>query len=273
MFFCSDLHKFKPRALLESTFFISADNYVVLVVTYDSVSTVFTIGFGSRYKSLTFINIKDIVIQVIDRVTGGQVTCNLNIFDFTCNDIKFPTEDSCLSGFTPQLLSSVALSSSSDGVPKLIYGTIPEDSQKEHLSWLRRTSSSSRGRGDMGSSQSSPQSSLSRPNSPRSALFTTPSPARPTPSISVKLLGRVDSFADFKPSRFDIRRIGIIGARSVSPPPSRVPVGANVDGGGRRRRIVKKVFRTRMTRRCRRRHICTLQSKRSNRRRGTKSKH
>lgn len=279
MFFCSDLNKYPvviPRAL-ESPFVISVDNSVVLVVKYDDDSKVFTIGFGTRTKSLTLINIKDIVIQVIRRVTfsfGGQVTCNLNIFDFTCNDINFPTEDSCLSGFTPQLLSSVALSTSSDGVPKLIYGTIPEDSQKEHLSWLRRTSSHSRGQD---SSQRSPQSSLSRPNSPRSALFTTPSPARPNHSIVVKLLGGVDSFADFEPiSRFDSRRSGNI-ERSVSPPPSRATVGYNVveevDGGGRRRRIVKKVFRTRMTRRCRRRHICTtVRSKRSNRRRGTKSK-
>lgn len=278
MFFCDNLNKYLVSipTVLESTFVISGTNYVVLNVKYDVGSNVFTIGFGNRSKYLTFINIEDIVIQVINLVTvsfGRQVTCNLNIVDFTCSDINFPKEDSCLSGFTPQLLSSVALSTSDDGVPRLIYGTIPEDSQKEHLSWLQRTSSHSRGQDDTDSSQPSPQSSLSRPNSPRSALFTSRSPARPTPSIVVKLLGGVGSFADFEPiSTFDSRRSGNI-ERSVSPPPSRVTVGEDEYGGSRRRRIVKKVFRTRMTRRCRRRHICTLRSKRSNRRRGTKSKH
>jgi hypothetical protein len=270
MFFCEHI---QPDPKQQNPITMIA-NKTMVSVSYNSSTRHFIITFDkTKNHEFSFEDINNIVRVVVSFFTDDDF--NLTLFDFACCVALF--EDTCLKGLTPQLLSSVTLLNSGGSDQKLVYGTIREDRQRElELLRFRRVLSD-----NYDVMSPSPPPSLSPLHSPDPSLFATPSPpAHPTPLIVVNLLGGVGSFADFEPfSRFDSRRRI---ERSVSPQPSGVTVGANVgadvgeevNGGSRRRRIVKKVFRTRMTRRCRRRHICTtVRSKRSNRRRGTKSKH
>jgi hypothetical protein len=201
-------------------------------------------------------DIINILLSVLQQIISQQHRFTLSIFDFTCSELIFPSDDR-VSGVKPVLLSS-----ESGLRPRLVYGTIRDDrsSQMDRDEGGGRLAAANYGspspRPSLSlSSQSSSQSSSHRYSF--SGHSVSPSPAHPTASLIVNLLEGVETFVNFK-LKFDSR------GRSVSPR----PVPEEVDGGGRRR-VVKKVFRSRMTRRCRRRNSrTTVQSKRKR----TKSK-
>lgn len=240
MFFCKGIEppNPKPQRMRVNT---SNGQITTVWVSYTKNTKLFKITFDRRNHIFSFEDLNNIIRSVVSGFTG-DLDFNLTLFDFSCCVALFQ-DDECLIGLTPQLLSSTMLSNSGDGRPKLIYGTIREDRQQElELLQLQRLGT---GHCDGVTSPSPPPPLSPFPShSPYSYPSHSPSPAHPTSSLVVNLLG-VDSFADFEPiSRFESRRRHV---RSTSIPP-RQPVPEEVDGGGRPR-VLKKVSRKRITRR------------------------
>ena len=217
---------------------------------------IFIIHFLNKVgvNDILFNDIINILLSVLQEIISRHHRFTLSIFDFTCSELIFPSDDR-VSGVKPVLISS-----ESGFRPRLVYGTIRDDrsSQMDRDEGGGRLAAANYGspspRPSLSlSSQSSSQSSSHRSSFSGRSVST--SPAHPTASLIVHLLGGVETFVNFK-LKFDSR------GRSVSPPPVLEKVPEEVDRGGRRR-VVKKVFRTRMTRRCRRHNSrTTVRSKR-----------
>ena len=288
VFFCSGLSSFPVLSrTLSGNFRMTELNSIDFDINFNSDSNVWTITFRGRSKILSFKNITDIVIQAINIVVASSgrsvtVTCNLNLIDFTCSEIEFPENDECLRKLTPQFLSSIKTTEEGGRVGgKLIYGTIPIDiiQQQQHQLRRQRSPSHIQGRRDIDVPSQDLDSSRSRsrsPRSPRSADLQYQSPEQgPYPVITVRLLGGVASFVDFKLRPTDT------AATSVSPPPSTTEdpkrqgvkkEPEQVDGGARARsRRRKKKGRKQITKR-RRRTSRRLRTKSSSRRTQRKQK-
>ena len=254
MFFCQE----QPQVNLLSPIFQNTAQFTTVherVIHYkvEYKLPIFIIHFLNEdgVDDILFHDIINILLSVLQHIISRQHIFRLSIFDFTCSELIFPQDDR-VSGVKPVLLSS-----ESGFSPRLVYGTIHNDrsSQMDRDEGGGRLAAAQKG-------SPSPQSSISSSHSSFSGRSATPSPANSTASLVVHLLDGVETFADIQ-LKYDSR------PRSVSPYHEKEEP---VDGGGRRR-VVKKVFRTRMTRRCRRRNIrTTVRSKRSNRQRGQKSK-
>jgi hypothetical protein len=240
MFFCNDIRPLPQKPIMMTV------NQIGVSVSYNSSTRHFTITFDKTNNyEFSFEYLNNIVRSVVSYFTDDS-EFRLTLFDFACCVALF--EDRCLAGLTPQLLSSVTLSNSGSSSPKLVYGTIQEDRQRE-LELLRLRVL---GTGDNYDVMSpSPPPSLSPDHYSYLSHPRTPSPVRPTPLIVVNLLGGVESFADFEPiSRFNSRRLG-----SFSVSPQRPEAPEELDRGGRARNR-KKAHRKRITRRRRRTNGC-----------------
>ena len=269
MFFC-DINPINPLQRHEIT--LSNGKEITVYVSYNRKTNLFKITFDkSRDFIFSFEELNQIVQNVVGRLTNGNLDFNLALFDFTCCVTSF-NDDECLRGLTPELLSSVTLLNRDGPLPKLIYGTVSEDRQREIKSDIKRGLLAG-----YDSDSFSDKESLSSPStSPAHKSTHSPLPVRAKPLLMVNLLNGVESFADFEPiSKFDSR------SRSLSPNKKTAPFGQKGSYGSscirrRDRRVGNKVIRRQMTRRSHhQRNRCTkLHSKRSKRRRGnTKSKH
>ena len=246
MFFCNGI---EPRNTLQQLIVNTSNGKIRVRVSYDSMTKVFKITFDrNKNYEFSFEDLNNIIRSVVSGFTG-DLDFNLTLFDFTCCVALF--QDECLRGLTPQLLSSTMLSNSGDGHPKLIYGTIREDRQRELESQVKRlTPAPMSDKIDVGDDSQTriPESqplSLSPSHSPYPYPSHSPSPVHATASLVVHLIECVDSFADFEPiSRFESRRRHV---RSRSIPPGE-PRPEEVDRGGRRPRVLKRVSRKRNTR-------------------------
>jgi len=263
MFYCQE----QPQVNLLLSIFkepaqFTTANKSVIQYKVEYKRPIFIIHFLNEdgVDDILFNDIINILLSVLQQIISQQHRFTLSIFDFTCSELIFPSDDR-VSGVKPVLLSS-----ESGLRPRLVYGTIRDDRSSQmdrdegggRLAAANYGSQSPRPSLSL-SSQSSSQSSSHRSSFSGRSVST--SPAHPTASLIVHLLGGVESFVNFK-LKFDSR------GRSVSPPPVLENVSEEQDAGGRRR-VVKKVFRSRMTRRCRRRNSrTTVQSKRKR----TKSK-
>jgi hypothetical protein len=269
MFFC-DISPINSLNIQEIE--LSDDKIITVYVSYNKKTNLFKITFDkSRDFIFSFEELNQIVQNVVTSFTNAKLDFNLALFDFTCCVTSF--NDDCLRNLTPTLLSSVTLLNRDVPLPKLIYGTVSEDRQREIKSAIKRGLLAG-----YDSDSFSDKESLSSPStspSPAHQSTYSPRPVRAKPLLMVNLLNGVESFADFEPiSKFDSR------PRSLSPNTGRTSLGPEeVDGGSRRRRrrrhVGNKVSRKLMTRRYHQRNRHTkLHSKRSKRRRGnTKSKH
>jgi hypothetical protein len=244
MFFCNGIEP--PHTLLTPIVSISNGSRISLRVrvSYNKWTKVFKITFDRKTNyEFSFEDLNNIIRSVVSGFTC-DLDFNLTIFDFTCCVGVFPQNDDCLIGLTPQLLSSVALSKSDDGHPKLIYGTIREDRLHDLKPHVEQLSAHNRVdavhnvyAGPASQDDFFTQQSLSQSD----YQYHSPSPAQPpTLSILVNLMGDVASFADFDPISKGVGR-----GRSVSPPVSKTH-------GGGRAHIRKKAHRKQITRR--RRH-------------------
>ena len=248
MFFCKDISP--SKTLQELHIKTISIGEIRAWVSYNSETKLFKITFDRHQDYVfSFEDLNGIVRSVVSGFTDNS-DFNLTLFDFACCVALFQYKD--LIDLNPQLLSSTLLSNSGvDGIPKLIYGTIREDRQRElesQVNRLTRAPISDNIDDDDLSSQTRILDSqplflfddfLNQDGSPSPSP--SPSPDRPPPSIVVNLFSCVGSFADFEPSKYESRRSG---NRSSSP--SRPgPAGR---GGGRRARVLKKVSRKRNTR-------------------------
>ena len=259
MFFCEgglssypiDVLKFSKSSIQIP---ISKYRSIYVYVNYDESSSVFKITVDeTRHDEddgveVSFGDINGIVRKVLNMLLQGipmRVRVNLDILDFTCDDVKFKG-DECLRGLVPKLLSSAKLSHDHMG-PNLKYGTTRKHLEPEHSELVRRLSDDGMESDDdaevslervRGLSVSSDAvSEFGGDSTPRSKSIDRPSESPgfpPGPSLTVHLLD-VESFGDFGPSVFE---------RSVSP----ARPGPAGRGGGRRPRVLKKVSRKRNTR-------------------------
>ena len=246
MFFCNGI---EPRNTLQQLSVNTSNGKIRVRVSYDSMTKVFKITFDrNKNYEFSFEDLNNIIRSVVSGFTD-DLDFNLTLFDFTCCVALF--QDECLRGLTPQLLSSTMLSNSGvDGIPKLIYGTIREDRQRELESQVKRLTpapiSDNIDDDDLSSQtrilDSQPlflfDDFLNQDGSPSPSP--SPSPDRPHPSLVVNLFSCVGSFADFEPSKYESRRSG----NRSSSPPRPGPAGR----GGGRPRVLKKVSRKRNTR-------------------------
>jgi hypothetical protein len=247
---------------------LSNGKEITVYVSYNRQTKLFKITFD-RFTDYVF-SFEELnqIVQFVVRSLNSDRYFNLAFFDFTCCVTLF-NDDECLRDLTPELLSSVTLSTSDVPLPKLIYGTVSEDRRRESESALQRGITA-----NYDSDYYSQKESLSPPPSPAHPSYQSPSPAQSNSLLEVNLLNGVESFADFEPiSRFSSR------SRSVSPNTRTTPPGPEEVGGGSRRRrrhrhVGNKVSRKLMTRRYHRRNRHTkVNLKRSKRQRGnTKSK-
>ena len=263
MFFCQEQPQVNVSLpIFQNTTQFTTGNKRVIHYNVEHKRPIFIIHFLNEdgVDDILFDDIINILSSVLQQIISQQHIFRLSIFDFTCSELIFPQDDR-VSGVKPVLLSS-----ESGLRPMLVYGTIRDDrsSQMDRDEGGGRLAAAQKG-------SPSPRSSISSSHSSFSGSSATPSPANSTASLVVHLLYGVETFADIQ-LKYDSRPRSPRSphsARSVSPYHE---AEEEVDGGGRRR-VVKKVFRTRMTRRCRRRNIrTTVRSKRSNRQRGQKSK-
>ncbi len=265
MFFCDIL---PIKSLDTQEIELSNSKEFTVYVSYNTRTKLFKITFDRLTDYVfSFKELNQIVQFVVGSLNSNQ-DFNLALFDFTCCVTLF-NDDECLKNLTPELLSSVTLSTSDDRLPKLIYGTVSEDRRRESESALQRGITANY------DSDYSQKESLSPPPSPADPSYQSASPAQPNSLLEVKLLNGVESFADFEPIlRFRSR------SRSVSPNTRTTPPGPEEGGGSRRhprrrhRHVGNKVSRKLMTRRYHRRNRHTqVHLKRSKRQRGnTKSK-
>ena len=267
MFFCD----IKPKNTLNVYEIILNGKIITVYVSHNNTNNLFKITFDeSRDFIFSSSKLNQIVQIVVGMLTNGNLDFNLALFDFTCCVTSF-NDDECLRGLTPTLLSSVTLLNRDVPLPKLIYGTVSEDRQREIKSALQRGLLA----GYDSDSFSDKESLSSHSTSPAHQSTHSPSPAQPNSLLEVNLLNGVESFADFEPiSKFDSR------SRSLSPNKKTAPFGQKGSYGSscirrRDRRVGNKVIRRQMTRRYHRRNRHTkVHLKRSKRRRGnTKSKH
>jgi len=267
MFFC-DISPIKSLNIQEIQ--LSNGKEIIVYVSHNNTNKLFKITFD-KYRDFIF-SFEELnqIVQIVVKNLNSNLDFNLALFDFTCCITSF-NDDECLRGLTPELLSSVTLLNRDVPLPKLIYGTVSEDRQREIKSAIKRGLLAG-----YDSDSFSDKESLSSPStSPAHQSTHSPLPVRANPLLMVDLLQGVESFADFEPiSKFDSR------SRSLSPNKT-APFGQKGSYGGscirrRDRRVGNKVIRRQMTRRSHhQRNRCTkLHSKRSKRRRGnTKSKH
>lgn len=261
MFFCDITPEYalEQHHTITLSIILSNGNQNTVHVSYDIVTTLFKITFHRSQQNIFSFEELNQIVQNVVRHFNGNLDFDLALFDFTCCVTLFKDEH-CLSGLTPELLSSVMLSDS-DRIPKLIYGTVSEDRRREIESALRRGMTAT-----YDPESFSQKELLSPPPSPARPSPPSPSPARANPNLVVNLLQGVESFADFEPiSRFSSR------SRSVSPNTRTTPPGPEeVDGGSRRRHrhVGNKVFRKQITCRYHRRNRDTkVHSKRRKRQR------
>ena len=250
MFFCNCREPEPGGTLRRLTVSTPSAGKISVRVSYNSETKLFKITFDQTTNyEFSFEDLNNIIRIVVSGFTG-DLDFNLTLFDFTCCVALF--QDECSRGLTPQLLSSTMLSNSDvDSIPKLIYGTIREDRQRELESQVKivtpaHISGNIDDDDDLSSQKRIPESQLpflSPSHSPYPYPSHSPSPTRPTASLVVHLIEGVESFADFEPiSRFELRRTGNgNSSRSVSPHSS--------GRGGGRSRLIKKVSRKRITRR------------------------
>lgn len=312
MFFCEETPPLFISFQKDGTF-ITKDGKKIFY-SVERKDPMYIIKFVNReYLNILFDDIRNLLLSVLRNIISVQHSIRLSIFDFTCSELIFPTDDRP-HGVKPVLLSS---DKSRGHLPFLLYGTIgdrrfSEIVSDEHMGRLplaHHGSLSSSHHDSLLSSHHDSWSSSHHDSLSQSHLLgdrATPSPVSPTALLIVHLLGGVESFADFNESKYDSR------AHSVSPPPS-IPSSLSSSSqssslssslqsssvlsslspspappppptqylgvpeklcGGGRRCVVKKVSRKRMIHRCRRCNSRTkVRSKRSKRRRGTKSKH
>ena len=306
MIFCENVIP-DVEGVIEITFNAPKTTYVsfdgksiVYTVHYDSDNSIFRINFdNTKYvEDIPFEDIKDIILFILIRVTPatGLNDINLSLFDFTCSEIEFPVHQ------LPTQLTSMLLSSDNRQAndPKLVYGTISENRFSQMETEVRHLQAAFNA-----SNSPSPSSTSVSPHSEHPYNPYTPSPARPTASLVVHLLGKVESFADFQPSvissshsveprsnssslafgSFSSSASGSSASGSsasgssdygpspfltLSPSSTSIGISGGISGGSHRRhRGVNKVSRKRRHNLIRR---TTVRSKRSNRRRGTNSK-
>lgn len=262
MFFCEgglssypiDVSKFSKSSIQIP---ISKYRSIYVYVNYDESSSAFkiTVDEARHHEDdgveVNFGDINGIVRTVLQMLLQGipmRVRVNLDILDFTCDDVKFKG-DECLRGLVPKLLSSAKLSHDHMG-PNLKYGTTRKHIEPEHSELGRRLPDSgmeSYDEPDNGavslerlhglSVSSDAVSEFDGDSVSRSQSIERPSESPgvpPGPSLTVHLIGKVISFGDFGPSVFE---------RSVSP----ARPGPAGRGGGRSR-VIKKVSRKRITR-------------------------
>ena len=180
----------------KTTYVLFNGKSIVYTVHYDSYNSIFRINFdNTKYvEDIPFEDIKDIILFILLHVTPatGLNDINLSLFDFTCSEIEFPVHQ------LPIQLTSVLLSSDNTQAndPKLVYGTISENRFSQIESEVRHLQAAF----NASKSPSPSSTSVSPPPSEHPYNPYTPSPARPTASLVVHLLGEVESFADFQPS-------------------------------------------------------------------------
>ena len=269
MFFCEEnppIDVSSPIFTTKGQFITEGEKHISYSVEHKVPMFIIHFENENEVENILLDDIRNLLLDVLHNIISVQHSIRLSIFDFTCSELIFPTDDDRLSGVKPVLLSS---DKSSGHPPFLLYGTI-RDVRFSEILRMGRMSPAHTG------SLSPARRMLSvEEQSYLSGRRATPSPAHPTASLVVHLVGGVESFADFNESKYDSR------ARSISPPPSppspssssSPPAQHGSDRGGRRC-VVKKVSQKRMIRRCRRCNSRTkVRTKRSNRRRRTKSKH
>lgn len=267
MIFCD----IKPKnSLQRHKIILSNGKKINVYVSYNIQTKLFKITFDRSTDYVFSFEELNQIVQFVVRSSNSDRYFNLALFDFTCCVTLF-NDDECLRDLTPELLSSVTLSTSDVPLPKLIYGTVSEDRRRESESALQRGITANY---ESDSDYYSQKESLSLPLYPVDQSYQSPSPAKPNSLLEVNLLNGVESFADFEP-------ISIFRSRSrscsVSPNTRTTPPGPEEGGGGSRRRhrhVGNKVSRKLMTRRYHRRNRHTkVNLKRSKRQRGnTKSK-
>ena len=235
MFFCEEVPPlFVSLPIFETCGQFITEGEKLIDYSVEHKAPMFIIHFVNKneVENILLDDIRNLLLFVLRNIISVQHSIILSIFDFTCSELIFPTDD------RPYDVKPVLLSSdkSSGHLPFLLYGTISDVRFSEicrnerggrlapaHTGSWSPAYTGSWSPAYTGSWSPAHTGSLSparlmlsveEPSSHLSDRRATPSPAHPTASLVVHLSEGVESFADFNESKYASR------TRSVSPPPS-----------------------------------------------------